>query len=101
LENLKESNYLGKLGTNGGNNNNNNNNNNNSDNIDLKEVGCKDVNWIQLILNRAQWRGLVNTGMKLRIPLKARECTDRLSDYQLFKKDHCHGDSCIIFSSYL
>jgi hypothetical protein len=33
-------------------------------NMDLKEIGCKDVKWS----NVAQWRTLVNTVMSVRVP---------------------------------
>jgi hypothetical protein len=40
------------------------------DNIkkDLTEVGWEDVGWMHLALDRDQWRAVVNTVMKLRIP---------------------------------
>jgi hypothetical protein len=34
----------------------------------LKEIGCEGVNWIHLAQNRVQWRALVNTATKLRVP---------------------------------
>jgi hypothetical protein len=36
--------------------------------INLRETGWEDVNWILLDQNRDQWRALVNTVMKLRVP---------------------------------
>jgi hypothetical protein len=39
--------------------------------IYLKEIGDKGVDWIHVAQNRGQWRGLVNTAMKLRILLNA------------------------------
>jgi hypothetical protein len=64
--------------------NNNNNNNNNKpslgrprrkwkDNIkmDLLEVECGDVDWIELAQNRDRWRALLNAAMNLRIPYNA------------------------------
>jgi ribosome biogenesis protein Nip4 len=43
------------------------------DNIrtDLREIGWKDVDWMQMVQDRDKWRSLVNTVMKLRIPQKA------------------------------
>jgi hypothetical protein len=40
------------------------------DNIDtdLREIGWGVMDWIDLIQDREQWRALVNTVMKLRIP---------------------------------
>jgi len=36
--------------------------------MDLKEVGCKGVNCIKLVLDRVQWWALVNTVMNLWVP---------------------------------
>jgi hypothetical protein len=34
----------------------------------LSEIGWDGVDWIDLALNRDQWRALVNTVMNLRVP---------------------------------
>ena len=36
--------------------------------MDLQEVGCRSMNWIDLAQNRNKWRALVNGIMKLRVP---------------------------------
>jgi hypothetical protein len=36
--------------------------------IDLREIGWDGVDWIDLGQDRDQWRALVNTAMKLRVP---------------------------------
>jgi hypothetical protein len=36
--------------------------------IDLIEIGCGGMNRIGLVQNRAQWRALVNTIIKLWVP---------------------------------
>jgi hypothetical protein len=36
--------------------------------MDLKEIGWGDMDWIDLAQDRDQWRALVNTVMKLRVP---------------------------------
>ena len=37
-------------------------------NLDLREVACKDVDWIELAQDRDRWPALVNTVMNLRFP---------------------------------
>jgi hypothetical protein len=36
--------------------------------IELGGIGCRDMDWIDLALDRDQWRALVNTVMSLRVP---------------------------------
>jgi hypothetical protein len=36
--------------------------------IDLREIGCDCMDWIDLVQNRDQWRTLVNTVMNLQVP---------------------------------
>jgi len=36
--------------------------------MNLKETGCKVVDWIRLVRDRVQWRSFVDTVMKLGVP---------------------------------
>jgi hypothetical protein len=36
--------------------------------IDLQEVGCGDVDWIELVQSKGKWRALVSVLMNLLVP---------------------------------
>jgi len=55
--------------------------------MNLQEVGCGGMDWIDLAQDRDRWRGLVNVVTYLRGSVKCGEFLDWLRTGQLLKKE--------------
>jgi hypothetical protein len=36
--------------------------------MDIQEVGCEDMDWIDLVQDRDRWRTVVNAGLNILVP---------------------------------
>jgi hypothetical protein len=58
--------------------------------MDLRESGMGGMDWIDLSLDRDQWRALVNTVMNLRVPLNVGKFLSILADFGFSRRTELH-----------
>jgi hypothetical protein len=61
--------------------------------MDLVEVGWGDVDWIGLAQDRDRWRAVVNSVLKLRVPLNAGKLSSVQTTRDLSSSAQLHGGS--------
>jgi hypothetical protein len=59
-------------------------------NMELREIGWDDMDWIDLAQNRDQWRALVNTVMNLRVPYNAGKFLSRCTIDSFSRRAQLH-----------
>jgi hypothetical protein len=59
--------------------------------MDRREIECGGMDWIDLAQDRDQWRALVNTVMKLRVPQNVGKFLSRCATDGFSRRPQLHG----------
>jgi hypothetical protein len=61
--------------------------------IDLRDVGCGCVDWMELSQNKDRWHALVSEVMNLRVPYNAGNCLTSCRTVSFSRRTLLHGVS--------